>query len=253
MSTPSVQDVLKDILKHTHGLGVYEMVRISSNDDGATVIETVNEDKSAIFKGELHAPFEQLDGNTVGLARMSVLDGYLKYEGFTADDAQVEVVKQNRNGEDIPVEVKLVDAQGTDAHYRFMSSEVINQQLKDVKLTKVPNFDVEFMPSMKSLKDLGYFNSVLSAFESTFSPETNNGDLYFNVGDSGGDRTKILIQKGVDGEVSSGLSWPLDLVLKMLKLGAEAETTMHICDQGLIQIRIDSGLGVYNYYLPATS
>ena len=252
MSTPSTQDVLKDILKHTHGLGVYEMVRISSNEDGATTVETINGDKNAIFKGELHSPFSQLEGHTVGLARMAVLDGYLKYDGFTNDDATVEVVKQERNGESVPVEVRLVDAQGTDAHYRFMLSDMINQQLKEVRVT-TPEFDVEFMPSVKSLKDLGYFNTVLSAFESTFTPETIDGDLYFHVGDAGGDRTKILIQKGVDGEIRSGMSWPLDLVLKILKLGTEAETTMHICDQGLIQVRIDSGLGVYNYYLPATS
>ena len=40
-----------------------------------------------------------------------------------------------------PVEVAFTSTEGTDAHYRFMLADVINQQLKDIKF-KGAEFDV---------------------------------------------------------------------------------------------------------------
>ena len=46
-----ISDTLKDVLKHTHGLGIFEMVKIKGVDD-KTTIETVDADKTVIVKGE---------------------------------------------------------------------------------------------------------------------------------------------------------------------------------------------------------
>ena len=46
-----IKDILKDVLKHTHGLGIFEMVKITGEVD-KTNIETVDADKTVIFKGE---------------------------------------------------------------------------------------------------------------------------------------------------------------------------------------------------------
>ena len=77
---------------------------------------------------------------------------------------------QDRNGDTVPTEVEFVSADGTDAHYRFMLADVINQQLKDIKF-KGAEFDVTIEPSQKMLKDLTYFNSILGAYEANFSPK----------------------------------------------------------------------------------
>ena len=90
---------------------------------------------------------------------MSVLDGYLK-SCFGDEGAKVDIETQSRNGEDIPVEIAFESAEGHSGSYRFMLADVINQQLKTVKMKEIP-WDVTIVPTQKNLKDLGYFNGVL--------------------------------------------------------------------------------------------
>lgn len=246
-----VTDVFKDVLKHTHSLGIFEMVKITGSLD-STDLETVDAEKTVIFKGALKNPVPDFVDSTIGLSRMGVLDGYLKYGGFTDENATVAITKQERNGEDVPTEVAFTSAEGTDAHYRFMLADVINQQLKSIKF-KGATFDVEFTPTPKNLKDMAYFNGVLGSYEANFSPKTDGTNLYFYIGDGVSDRTKILINSDINGSINRDWSWPLDIVLKILRLGENGIATLSINDQGLLQIVVDSGLGEYTYLLPAKS
>lgn len=242
---------MKDVIRHTHDLGIFEMVKIKGTAE-TTEVETVDADKTVIFKGVMNNPVPDFIDATVGLSRMGVLKGYLQYPDFDAEDATVSVKTQERNEETVPVEVEFVSANGTDAHYRFMLADVINQQLKDIKF-KGAEFEVNIVPTQKMMKDLTYFNTVLAAYEANFSPKTDNGALYFHVGDGGSDRTKILIDNNVEGEITTDWKWPLDVVLKILRLGDNANLVMSFNNQGLLQIKVDSGMGVYTYLLPARS
>ena len=246
-----IKDTMKDILRHTHDLGVFEMVKIKGTAE-VTEVETVDADKTVIFKGELNNPVVDFVDATVGLSRMGVLKGYLQYPDFENENATVRVVTQDRNGESVPTEVEFISENGTDAHYRFMLADVINQQLKDIKF-KGAEFDVNIEPSQKMMKDLTYFNTILAAYEANFMPKTEDGALYFHVGDGGSDRTKILINNNVDEEINTDWKWPLDVVLKILRLGDNSNLVMSFNNQGLLQIKVDGGMGVYTYLLPARS
>ena len=46
----AIKDILKDVLKHTHSLGIFEQVKLTGTVE-ATTVETVDADKSVIFKG----------------------------------------------------------------------------------------------------------------------------------------------------------------------------------------------------------
>jgi len=247
----AIKDVFKDVLKHTHGLGIFEMVKITGEVD-KTVVETVDADKTVIFKGETHNPVPDFVDSTVGLSRMGVLQGYLQYPGFDDEDATVKVVTQDRNGDEVPVEVSFVSKEGNDANYRFMLADVINQQLKSIKF-KGAEFDVNIVPTKKNLSDLSYFNSVLGTYEANFSPKTDGTELYFHIGDGVSDRTKILISNDIDGSITKDWRWPLDIVLKILRLSDSSNVVMSINDEGLLQIIVDSGIAKYTYLLPAKS
>ena len=246
-----IKDTMKDILRHTHDLGIFEMVKIKGSTE-LTEVETVDADKTVIFKGEMNNPVVDFVDATVGLSRMGVLKGYIQYPGFEDENATVQVKTQDRNGDTVPTEVEFVSADGTDAHYRFMLADVINQQLKDIKF-KGAEFDVNIEPSQKMMKDLTYFNTILAAYEANFMPKTEEGALYFHVGDGGSDRTKILIDNNVEGEINTEWKWPLDVVLKILRLGDNSNLVMSFNNQGLLQIKVDSGMGIYTYLLPARS
>ena len=104
MANNYIKDILKDVIKHTHSLGIYDMVKVTGSLE-ETKIETVDAEKTVIFKGKAHNPVADFIDATVGLSRMSVLDGYLKYPGFDNENATVEVVSQKRNEVDVPVEL----------------------------------------------------------------------------------------------------------------------------------------------------
>ena len=246
-----VNDIFKDVLKHTHSLGIFEMVKITGTLD-ETVLESVDPDKTVIFKGRLKNPVPDFVDSTIGLSRMGVLDGSLKYPGFSDDNATVSIIKQDRNGVEVPVEIEFKSPDGTDAHYRFMLADVINQQLKAIKF-KGAEFDIEFVPTPQNLKDLTYWNGVLGAYEQNFTPKTDGTSLWFNIGDGVSDRTQVKISDDIGGSITHDWKWPLDIVLKILRLGDNGIATLSINNQGLLQIVVDSGLGEYTYLLPAKS
>ena len=247
----AIKDIIKDVLKHTHSLGIFDSVKLTGSVE-STEIETVDADKTVILKGETHSPYPDFVDSTVGLSRMSVLQGNLQYPGFDDDTGSIKVVTQERNGENVPVEVEFGSSDGTTANYRFMSAEVINQQLKAIKF-KGAEFDVNIVPSDKNLKDLNYFNSVLGQFEANFSPKTNGTDLWFHIGDGVSDRTKILISNEIDGSLKGDWKWPLDIVLRIIRLSDTGKCVLSINDEGLLQIIVDSGMAKYTYLLPAKS
>ncbi len=249
MANNYIKDTLKDVLRHTHALGIYEMVKVTGTME-ETEIETVDADKTVILKGKLKSPVADFVGNTVGLSRMGTLARFLEYPGFTEDTATVEVVTQKRNDEDVPAEVKFVDENGTDAHYRFMAAEIVNQQLKAINF-KGATYDVEINPTAKMLKDLNFFSSALD-LEDTFTPKTEGGNLYFLIGEAGSDRTKVKVAEAVTGDLTHDFQWPLAIVLKICRLSENANVTMSFNQKGLLQIVVDSGMGEYTYLLPAS-
>ena len=249
MANNYIKDTLKDVLRHTHALGIYEMVKVTGTME-ETEIETVDADKTVILKGKLKSPVADFVGNTVGLSRMGTLARFLEYPGFTEDTATVEVVTQKRNDEDVPAEVKFQDENGTDAHYRFMASEIVNQQLKAINF-KGASYDVEINPTAKMLKDLNFFSSALD-LEDTFTPKTEGGNLYFLIGEAGSDRTKVKVAEAVTGDLTHDFQWPLAIVLKICRLSENANVTMSFNQKGLLQIVVDSGMGEYTYLLPAS-
>ena len=249
MANNYIKDTLKDVLRHTHALGIYEMVKVTGTME-ETEIETVDADKTVILKGKLKSPVADFVGNTVGLSRMGTLARFLEYPGFTEDTATVEVVTQKRNDEDVPAEVKFQDENGTEAHYRFMAAEIVNQQLKAINF-KGASYDVEINPTAKMLKDLNFFSSALD-LEDTFTPKTEGGNLYFLIGEAGSDRTKVKVAEAVTGDLTHDFQWPLAIVLKICRLSENANVTMSFNQKGLLQIVVDSGMGEYTYLLPAS-
>lgn len=242
-----ISDTLKDVLKHTHGLGIFEMVKIKGVDD-KTTIETVDADKTVIVKGESVNQVPDFVDATVGLSRMPTLDAFLKLYNEN-DGATISVVSQDRNGEDVPTEVSFKGGNGSTSNYRFMLADVINQQLKDITF-KGAEFEINFAPSKENYDELNAHFGALGSFENSFSPKTEDGDLYFYIGDGGSDRSKVKVASGVEGEITHDFKWPLDIVLKIMKLGDHGNILLSINNKGLLQLYVDSGLGKYTYLLP---
>lgn len=245
-----LSEVFADILRHTHGLGFIDMIKIVSNDK-ETLIEAMDENKTVVFHGKLKTPLEDIQG-TVGLSRMAVLQGYLKFPSFMADDADIEIITQKRGEEDVPSEILFTSPDKHTASYRFMHKDIAEEQIK-VPPFKGVEWDVVVTPTEANLKDLSYFNGVLGTFEPIFTAKVEDKNLNLHIGSGPTDRAVVPFTKNVDGELTGNRSnWPLIQTLAILKLADKAgDCTMSFSSKGALKIEMTTPIGEYEYILPA--
>jgi hypothetical protein len=244
----SLRDSLKDIIKYTHGLGFINMVKLIG-DNTTTKVEAIDDDKTVVLYGTLYQPIAELEA-TIGLSRIAVLKGYLEYAPFECDKSKLAIITQERAGVEVPVELSFDSGAKHVANYRFMSEDMANEQIKVPPFRGV-KWNVSITPSKATIRDLVYFNSILGSFESTFTVSTKDDTLYFSIGSGPTDRSTIPFATNITGSMAHQWSWPLAQVISILKLSDAAECTMSFSDQGALRIELDSGVGKYEYILPA--
>lgn len=113
-----MKDFLQDLVAHTHSLGFLPLVKVTASTK-ETKIESMAEDRSVILNATTHTPVDNLEG-TFGMPNLNKLDLHLKCPEYK-EGAGINIVKQNRNGEDIPTGLHFQNATGDfENDYRFM-------------------------------------------------------------------------------------------------------------------------------------
>lgn len=240
-----MQDYLKDIVQHTHGLGTIDMVKVIGT-DSETRIVALAEDKTVVVDAVFKSAHPDFIG-TFGMPNLNKLNTILGIPEYK-ENANLSVTKQDRNGESIPVGIHFENKAGDFKNdYRFMSSEVINDKLKNQKMRPV-KWNVDFAPTVQNIQRLR-FQASANSDETTFTAKTENGDLKFFFGDHASHAGNFVFQAGVTGTLSKSWSWPVSAVMAILALSGDK--TFRISDEGAAQITVDSGIAVWNYTLPA--
>jgi hypothetical protein len=241
-----MKDILQDIVAHTHALGFLSLVKVSNDDD--TTIESMAEDRSVILSATTHSPVAEFTG-TFGMPNLDKLSLHLKNPEYK-EDAKIEVVEAERNGETMPTHIHFENAAGDFQNdYRFMNKAIIEEKLKTVKF-KGANWDVTFQPSVASISRMK-LQSAAHSEETVFTVKTEEGNLVFYFGDASTHAGSFVFQHDVGGELKHSWSWPVAQVQSILNL--DGDLTMSISDQGAMQITVDSGMTKYDYILPAQS
>jgi hypothetical protein len=242
-----MQDILKDIVAHTHSLGFLPLVKITGT-DSETVIESMAEDRSVIVSAKTTAPVHQFDG-VFGMPNLDKLKLHLNCEEYK-ENAKIEVVKAERNGNTVPTGLHFENSAGDFQNdYRFMNTEIINEKLKTVKF-KGAKWDIEFEPTVTSIMRLK-FQAQAHTEETVFQVRTEDGNLIFFFGDASTHAGSFVFEANVSGKLKQVWAWPVQQVMSILNLSGNK--TMKIADAGALQITVDSGMAVYDYILPAQS
>ena len=240
-------DILRDIVKHTHGLGFLDLVKIAGTSD-ETTIDSMAEDRSVILQGSFHKPQSEMVG-TFGMPQLNKLDIHLKCPEYK-DKAKISVLTGERNGASVPTGIHFENEKGDFKNvYRFMNAEIINEKLKTVKFKGV-KWDVEIEPSVASVQRFN-FQSIANTEHNSFVVRTEDGNLIFSFGDAASHGGEFVFANGVDGTLNKGWSWPVGQVLQILKLSDSAKVTLHFSNEGAMMVSVDSGLGKYQYIIPA--
>lgn len=247
MST--VKDVVQDVVRMTAGLGFISAVKVSGSDT-ETTLDAMDTERTVILKASMHNPITEFQGE-FGLGNLGFLNGVTNLQNYKEDDATVEVVKRERNGVETPDHLMFKDSDGNTDQYRFMSKEIIEQTLQTVKF-KGTDWDVTFEPTKAKVGELQQVAGIYGGIEPNFTVKTEDGNLIITVGAADGSFTgKRTFAHNVEGELNEGYAWPLNQVLAILKLGMSGQCVMQISKRGALQISIDTGIGKYDYILPA--
>lgn len=245
----STRDVVQDIVKHTAGLGFISSVKVSGT-DAETTLDAMDNDRTVILKATLHNAVPEFAGE-FGLGNLGFLSGVSGLPNYQADDATVDVVSRDRNGVATPDHLLFKDIEGNTDQYRFMSKEIVEQTLQTVKFKGV-EWDVVFEPTKQKVSELQQVAGIYGGIEPNFTVKTEDGNLVVTVGASDGSFTgKRTFATNVSGDLNEGYAWPLSQVLAILKLGMSGSCVMNISTKGALMISVDSGIGKYDYILPA--
>ena len=205
-------DILRDIVKHTHGLGFLDLVKITGTSN-ETTIDSMAEDRSVILQGSFHKPQTEMDG-TFGMPQLGKLDIHLKCPEYK-EKAKISVLKGTRNSAEVPTGIHFENEKGDFKNdYRFMNAEIINEKLKTVKFKGV-KWDVEIEPTVASVQRFN-FQSIANTEHNSFVVRTENNNLVFTFGDQASHGGEFVFASDVKGTLNKGWSWPVAQVLQIL-------------------------------------
>ncbi len=97
-----MKDHLLDIVQHTHGLGVIDLVKIVGTEN-ETILEAIAENRSVILQAKFKGPIAEFVG-TFGMPNLGKLNTVLNIPEYK-ENAVITVSTQDKNGEAVPVGV----------------------------------------------------------------------------------------------------------------------------------------------------
>lgn len=242
-----MRDYLLDLVGHTHDLGCIDLIKITGTDT-ATEVEGLAQDKSVILKAQFTTPLADFTGvfGMPNLDKLKILLNIAEYR----ENADITVIQQERNGNSVPVGLNFKNRAGDFRNdYRFMSEAIVTETLKSVRF-KGTTWSLEFEPTVAGIQRLkmqAQANSDIPVFE----VRTDKGNLCFGFGDHSTHAGEFVFQPAVTGTLKHSWSWPVKQVIAILDL--VGDKVMRITDEGAMQITVNSGIAVYNYFLPAQS
>lgn len=241
-----MRDHLLDIVQHTHGLGVIDMIKVTGTTEGTAVNAFDQATKTVVLNAEFKAPIAEFVG-VFGMPNLDRLNTILNLPVYK-ENAKITVSKQkDTEGTEVPSGINFENETGDfKNNYRFMSTAVINDQLKNVKMKPV-KWGVEVTPTAASIQKLK-FQAQAHSDATFFSSRTENGELKFFFGDASSHAGSFTFAT-TSGSLSKQLNWPVAVVNSILSL--PGDKSFKISDDGVAEITVDSGLAVYHYMLPA--
>jgi hypothetical protein len=240
-----MKDNLQDLIQHTHGLGVIDLIKVVGTDQ-ETQIAAIAEDKSVIVTGTFKTPLADFIG-TFGMPNLVKLKTILCFDDYD-DKATINVTRVNKDGVDTPTAIHFETSTGDFVNdYRLMSKTIIEEKVRNVTF-KGATWNVEFEPTVAGIMRLKKQASANSE-ENNFTTKTDNGDLKIYFGDPSTHSGNFVFHTGVSGTLSRQWMWPVKVFQSIMDL--PGDKTVRISDAGAAEIVVDSGLATYRYLLPA--
>lgn len=243
----TLKDSLFDIVKVISVLP-FEVVKVTGT-NGEVQLQSKLQDESSgavIFSGKLKSQQPEFDG-VFGLGNISTLVSFTNIEAFRDKEANITLKRLQKGDLSIPEEINFEKAGFGKVSYRLTGEKAIPPQFKN---TAQIQWDVEISkPAKRKVSDFAQIAGGLSSQETRFSVKTENRQLKFLIGDESAatHKAQFVFEENVTGTMKANHTWSIAGILNVLKLGNSADMNIKISNQGVLQIEIDTGIGVYSY------
>lgn len=239
----TLKDYVQDLVKTVVSTGFFDKIKITANSKDI-LVEALEKDKDVVLKGQWNTPLSDLNGQ-FGLSNLGLLGTIISDNEFSSDDSKLEVVYKNKEPEELTYENKSKSF----INYRFMSTKLIPDQPKFIE----PAWDVVIKPTKANIQQFTWAANGLGAYEQYFTPTIKNGDLKFFIGEDGSanQRGSVTFASGLKEKFDCEHKWKISHIQAVLKLADSAETEMAFSVKGAIQIKVNTGVGVYKFIFPA--
>jgi hypothetical protein len=239
-----MKDILQDLIQYT-SLGNIELIKIVGTDT-ETNVSAMPDDKSVIINGKFANPCADFIG-TFGMPNLGKLKTILGFDDVYDEHSNITVTRKDRDGVSTPDTIHFATKTGDFVNdYRLMAKSIVEEKVKTV-LFRGANWNVEFEPSVNGITRLKKQQSANSE-EPTFTTKVENGELKIYFGDVSSHSGNFVFQSGITGSLTNAMKWPVAPVVAILSLPGDKK--MRISDAGVMEITVNSGLGLYSYLLP---
>lgn len=241
-----MRDYLQDLIQHTHGLGVVDLVKITASAT-ETKIDAIAEDRSVVITGAFNQPIKEFDG-VFGMPNLTKLRTIIGFEDYTKD-AVITVVTETRNQETVPTTIHF-ETKNKDFinDYRLMSKELVEAKVRNLSLVNT-TWNVTVKPTLANIQRLKR-QAAAHNEESMFSTKVENNELKVYFGDPSTHSGNFVFHSGVSGSLSKSCHWPVKVFLSIMDL--PGEKTIRLSEK-VAEISVKSGFASYSYLLPAGS
>lgn len=241
-----MKNFLQDLIQHTYGLGVIELIKVEGSDK-ETKISAYSEDKTVIVSGVFKQPISTIKGvfGMPNLAKLKTIVSFDEYDNTSKIDI---TYKNDDSGTKVPCTIHFETKTGDFVNdYRLMGKALIEDKVKTVTF-KGATWNVEIEPSIASIQRMKKQASANNE-EPNFIARIDNGDLKFYFGDNGSNNGNFVFQNNVNGTLTKSWNWPVKVFMAIMDL--PGNKVVKFSDAGAAEITVDSGLADYTYLLPA--
>ena len=237
-----IQDILRDVIKYVHGVGVFPIVRVEQTPGGISLSST-NAEKSVVLNAYTELKFDDTTA-TFGLGQLDLLQRILDCPEYEENVS----IGLGREGDKLD-RIEFANAAGDFTNnYRLMSKALVENQVPPTKFVGA-KWAVDFVPPLASVQRFNLQAST-NPSETSFVIKTVKNNLEVSFGTPATHSGRFVFANDITGKTIGDLPFSVPVFQKVLNLSSHAQSAnLKMADRGLMCMTLNSGLIQYNYYM----
>ena len=237
------RDVLRDLVATTTPIG-FETIIVAKEDRGQgekVYLESHTLDREVVMRAYVKDDVTDMT-DSFGLGSLPMLQGLLGLNSYRTDGTKIVPVETNG------VTTKLVfKSETANTDFLVMEKSYLPKQPKFTD----SNYDITLIPVTEKVNELKSFAGVFKTISPLVTPYTEDGILCFKVGSMNKNvHTGSLTFSECTGTLKVTYGFPVERILQTLSRVNNANSVeMNISAKGVLNIKLDTGVAVYDFYM----